>query len=87
MNRCRHSNTAPSEIISFSIFEFHVKPIYATFSFLRLEHWYVLCLHSRLLHTESDSNVSSAPLLDYPSGICVVFGVIGVETRIAFGTF
>jgi len=31
--------------------------------------------------------MSSTPLLDYPSGICVVFGVIGVETRIAFGAF
>ena len=33
------------------------------------------------------SDMSSAPLLDYPSGICVVFRVLGVETRIAFGAF
>jgi hypothetical protein len=41
-------------------------------------------------HTESEgeySDMSSAPLLDYPGGICVVFGVIGVKTRIAFSAF
>ena len=70
-------------------FDFHVKPIYTNFSFLQPKYWYVLCLHFQLLHTENESeysDMSSTPLLNYPSRICVVFRVISVETWITFGT-
>ena len=40
-------------------FDFHVKPIYATFSFLRLEHWYVLCLQFWLLHLKVKVNIAT----------------------------
>jgi len=42
----------------------------------------------RLLHAESEYGyVSSTPLLDYLGGVFMVFGGIGVETRIYFSSF